>query len=430
MVKKLLAIFVAAVLVAGLVACTGSGTPAVSPPVKEDAPSPAQNSPVSNAPDSPPPSAQAPTAPFRISTYLQLSGNNAETGNNAKMGIDLAFKLVNENGGFNGATVEVTHYDTTGSTEEAVKIVQKVLESKSADAIIGSVNSNEVSAVIPYINEAKLYNFGLGTSATWMADESMIWTFRASANNGRLAPLGAQQVLDLGFKSVGIISGTDDTGRSTADAFEATCAKLGITVTGREECDSNDTDFAGQIAKLMAGKPDTIYMSLIGSTFGPFTKQVRNMGYNGILTSKDPFSLSYIAGAGEENSDYVAFIYPYVTYEKIADCEIPAMKDFLERFYAEYGKMPTHEAAYRGWDTVMAMWEASKIAGANDSESLRAATHKVSIPGLGGTLDYTKGDREGYSAFNSFILVKGKNILLDEWLASGGMDAYKAATGR
>ncbi|HCA29018.1 MAG TPA: hypothetical protein DEP23_05365, partial [Ruminococcaceae bacterium] len=32
------------------------------------------------------------------------------------------------------------HYDTTGSTEEAVKVVQRVIQNNSADAIIGSVN--------------------------------------------------------------------------------------------------------------------------------------------------------------------------------------------------------------------------------------------------------------------------------------------------
>ena len=79
---------------------------------------------------------------------------------------------------------------------------------------------------------------------------------------------------------------------------------------------------------------------------------------------------------------------------------------------------------------MMAMWEASKIAGSNDSTALRDATHKVKIEGLGGTLDYTKGDREGYSAFNSFVLLNEQNIVLEEWLATGGYEAYKAATGR
>jgi branched-chain amino acid transport system substrate-binding protein len=367
---------------------------------------------------------------FRISTYLQLSGNNAEAGNNAKNGIDLAVKHVNENGGFNGAQVVVTHYDTTGSTEEAVKIVQKVIENKGADAIIGSVNSNEVSACNSYINEAKIYHFGLGTSATWMADESMIWTFRASANNNRIAPLDVDMILSLGFSNCAIISGTDDTGKSTADAFQAAANEKGLTITTRQECDTADTDFSGQITQILATDPDIIFMSLIGDTFGPFTKQLRNMGYKGMLACKECFSTAYQEVAGRENSNYIAFVYPYVPYNSIDECTIPYMKTMLEKYVADYGKCPTHESAYRGWDTVMAMWEASKIAGKNDSNSLREATHKVKIDGLGGTLDYTKGDREGYSAFYSFILVDGKNIVLDDWLNSGGYEAYKAATGR
>ena len=415
--KKKLAILLALIMVFSLAGCGSSSTPESS----------------SAAPDSQP-SAEAPattdSATFRISTYLQLSGNNAEAGNNAKNGIDLAVKHINENGGFNGATVVVDHYDTTGSTEEAVKVVQKVLENNSADAIVGSVNSNEVSACIPYINSAEVYNFGLGTSATWMVDESMIWTFRASANNNRIAPLDVDMILDMGFQNVAIISGTDDTGSSTATAFQEACEEKGLTVTTRQECDTADTDFSGQISQILATDPDIIFMSLIGDTFGPFVKQLRNMGYTGMLACKECFSTAYQQVAGPENSNYIAYVYPYVPYNSVDECNIPYMRSMLEAYSADYGKTPTHESAYRGYDTMMAMWEASKIAGSNESDALREATHKVKIEGLGGTLDYTNGDREGYSAFNTFILVDGQNILLDEWLASGGYEAYKADTGR
>lgn len=423
--KKTLAILLALVMALSFAACAPAEAPAS--PQQPEQPKPAD-------PVAPAPSVEAPATTdggtFRISTYLQLSGNNAEAGNNAKNGIDLAVKHVNENGGFNGATVVVEHFDTTGSTEEAVKIVQRVIENKSADAIIGSVNSNEVSACISYINDAEIYNFGLGTSATWMKDESMIWTFRASANNNRIAPLDVDMIMDLGFKNVAIISGTDDTGSSTATAFQEACTAKGLTVTTRQECDTADTDFSGQITQILNTDPDIIFMSLIGDTFGPFTKQLRNMGYKGMLACKECFSTAYQQVAGPENSNYIAFVYPYVPYNTVEECNIPYMRSMLERYFAAYGKCPTHESAYRGWDTVMAMWEASKIAGKNDSPSLREATHKVKIDGLGGTLDYTKGDREGYSAFNSFVLVDGQNLLISDWLAGGGYDAYKAATGR
>lgn len=424
--KKCLAILLTALMVIGVTACAA---PANQPaPAAPAAPAASEAAPAASAEAAPAAPADAKT--FRISTYLQLSGNNAEAGNNAKNGLDLAIKYINENGGFNGATIVVDHYDTTGSTEEAVKIVQKVIENKAADAFVGSVNSNEVSACIPYINDAQIYNFGLGTSATWMADTSRIWTFRASANNNRIAPLDADMILDLGYKSVAIISGTDDTGSSTATAFQEACEAKGLKVTTRQECDTADTDFSGQISQILATDPDIIFMSLIGDTFGPFVKQLRNMGYKGMLACKECFSTAYQQVAGPENSNFISFVYPYVPYNSVDECTIPYMKSMIERYNAAYGKCPTHESAYRAWDTMMAMWEASKIAGSNDSTALRDATHKVKIEGLGGTLDYTKGDREGYSAFNSFILVDGKNILLDEWKSSGGYEQYKTATGR
>jgi branched-chain amino acid transport system substrate-binding protein len=366
---------------------------------------------------------------FLIGTYLQLSGSNQVPGDDAKRGIELAIKEINKAGGFNGATVVAKHYDTIGKPEEAVKVTQKMLASDNCDAIIGSVNSNDVSAAIPYINDAKVFNLGLGTSATWMADTSRIWTFRASANNNRIVPQDVDLIKKLGYTSVAVINGTDDTGKSTADAFIKACEAKGVKVTAREQCDQSDTDFSGQISKLLASKPDTIFMSLIGSTFGPFVKQLRNMGYTGMIACKETFSPMYQQTAGAKNSNYIYYAYPYVTYATIDDCNIPNMKAFLQLYKAEYNEMPRHEAAYRGWDTMMVMWEAAKQAGKNDDESLRLAMPKVVIDGLGGKLDFSKGDREGYSVFKEFVLVDGKDIPIDDWLKSGGYEAYKKATG-
>ena len=416
MKRRMIAILLALVMLFGLVACGNNGT--------------TNNGGTTNTSgegDTTEPEGET----FRIGTYLQLTGSNSVAGNSGKQGIELAVKQINEQGGFNGATVVVENFDTQGSTEEAVKVVQKMLSGDNYDSIIGSVNSNEVSACIGYINEAKVYNFGLGTSATWMEDDSMIYTFRASCNNNRIAPLDVDLIKELGYDSVAIMNGTDDTGASTADAFEAACEEKGVTVTTRQQCDSEDTDFTGQISQIISSDPDCVFMSLIGTTFGPFVKQLRNSGYKGMIGCKECFSAEYqnVAG-GSPNTDYIFYVYPYVAYTDINDCEIPNMKAFLEAYQAEYGELPAHESAYRGYDTMMAMWEASKIAGANDDESLREATNQVVCEGLGGTMDFTDGSREAYSDFYSFVLVGGKDILVEDWLADGGYEEYLATTGR
>ena len=80
----------------------------------------------------------------------------------------------------------------------------------------------------------------------------------------------------------------------------------------------------------------------------------------------------------------------------------------------------------------MVIWEASKIAGSNDSTALRDATNTIAdLEGLGGTLDFTAGNREGYfKGVNSFIMQDGKAMLWTDWMANGGYDAYLEATGR
>lgn len=420
MIKKIL---VLALVLSMIIAAVGCGTTATTTAATTKAATTAAGATTAAT------TSAAGSKTFLIGTYLQLSGANQVAGDDGKRGIELAIKEINKAGGFNGATVVTKHYDTTGKPEEAVKVVQKMLASDNVDAIIGSINSNEVSACISYINDAKVFNFGLGTSATWMADASRIWTFRASANNNRIVPQDVDLIKKLGYTSVAVINGTDDTGKSTADAFVKSCEEKGVKVVAREQTNQTDTDFSGQISKLLANNPDTIFMSLIGTTFGPFVKQLRDKGYKGMIACKETFSPIYQQTAGAANSNYIYYAYPYVTYAKIEDCNIPNMKAFLQLYFNEYKEMPRHEGAYRGWDTMMAMAAAAKIAGKNDDESLRVAMSKVKIDGLGGTLDYTKGDREGYSAFKEFVLVDGKDIPIDEWLKNGGYEAYKKATG-
>lgn len=366
---------------------------------------------------------------FKLGAYLQLSGGNAAYGIEARNAIQMAVDYVNENGGFNGAKVEFVPYDTQGSAEEAVKIVSKLVEVEKADAVIGSVNSSEVFAAAGSLNKQGIYTIGLGTSPSWMV-EDWPYVFRAAMNNGFAVPITVDMLVDLDMKSVGVFYGQDDASLATGNSFMDECKARGIEVLKSESYDQGDTDFSAQVANLISTNPDCIYISVIGETGPVIVKQLRQYGYSGIIFDKESFMASQVAIAGEENSSYIAFANPYVTYATIDECDIPEVKEFLQKYIDKYGEIAKTDSSYRGWDTVMVMWEASKIAGKNDSDSLKDATNKISgLQGLGGILDYTKGNREGYNTFNSFILVDGKNILWKDWIANGGYDAYKEATG-
>ena len=133
--------------------------------------------------------------------------------------------------------------------------------------------------------------------------------------------------------------------------------------------------------------------------------------------------------AGPENSNYILFANPYVTYAKLEDCTIENMKAFLTKYVELYGALPTTEIAYRAYDSAMVIWEATKISGSNETEAMLAAVPQIKIEGLGGTMDYTNGDGEPYHAVRRFIYLDGLNQDWGAWMESGGYEAYKAETG-
>lgn len=366
---------------------------------------------------------------FKIGAFLQLSGGNAMYGMEARDAILLAIDYVNENGGFNGVPVELVTYDTQGSAEEAVKIATKLIEIEKVDAVIGSVNSGEVFAAAGYLNDAGIYTMGLGTSPSWMA-EDWPYVFRACMNNNYAVPMTLDMMEDLNLENVAVFYGQDDACLATAESFEQQAKERNIAIVDSQSYDPGDTDYSAQIASILAADPQCIYIALSGEAIPVAVKQIRMYGFTGIIFAKESFMTSHIEIAGAENSDYIAFANPYVTYESVDAVNIPIVKDFCQRYEEAYGSINGTECAYRGWDSVMVMWEASKIAGSNDSEALRDATNTISgLEALGGTMDFTSGDREGLQTFNKFMLHNKENILWTDWLEQGGYDEYKNATG-
>lgn len=421
MTKKIVSAVMALLMLVALVGCTAN-VPANSP---------APTAAAAAATDAPA-NTQAPaadTGTFRLGAFLQLTGGNSAYGIEARNATQLAVDYINSQGGFNGQQIELIVYDTQGSAEEAVKIATKLIETEKINACIGSVNSSEVLAAAGTFNDAGIITFGLGTSPTWMAKD-WPFVFRATMNNGTAAPMTVNLIADCGLKSVAMFYGQDDASLATAKTFKEACTAKGIEVIAEETYDAGDTDYSAQVTKMNNSGAQCVYISVIGETGPVIVKQLRQYGYKGLIFNKESFMASQIEIAGKEAANYIPFANPYVTYNSAEECDIPLVKEFLVRYAEKYGAISKTDSAYRGWDSMMVLWEASKIAKSNKSVDLQAAVHKINaLPGLGGTLDYSKG-REGYGTFNSFILVDGKNVLFKQWLDNGGYEAYKKATGR
>lgn len=414
MKKKLISAILAGAMLLSVTACGGGGAAADS--------SAAQ--PSSGAEKA------AESDTLKIGLFNPLSGANAAYGTEVRDAAALALEYINANGGFNGKQGALVVYDTQGSVEEAVKVASKLIHEDKVGIAIGSMNSSEMFAAGASLNEAGVYTLGCGTSPSWMA-EDWPYVFRPAVNNGLTPPTIAKMIKETGYTSVSGFYGQDDASLATYNQFKEACAAEGIEVKNSESYDQGDTDYSAQVTNIVNSGAECVYISVNGETGPVIVKQLRQYGYNGIIFDKESFMAAQVAIAGKENSSYIAFANPYVTYENIEDIDIPNVKEFAERYKEKYGDINKTDSAYRGWDAMMVLWEASKLAGSNDAEALKDATHKISgLEGLGGTIDYTPGDREAYHEIRTFVLDNGKNVEWNNWKSNGGYDAFLQATGR
>jgi branched-chain amino acid transport system substrate-binding protein len=206
------------------------------------------------------------------------------------------------------------------------------------------------------------------------------------------------------------------------------CKDTGITVTTAEVYVEGDTDYSGQIAKIINTNPDAVFCSTFSVTQSAFAKQLRQLGYNGLVFNKETLSADNIAVAGDA-ANYWAFMFPYITYSTVEESpEGTTLRKFLEDFYAEYNEMPFHDCAYRGYDSMKVLAAAVEKAGTLDGKAVRDALESINdFDGIGGTYDFTQGDREGIHSFNAYIIIDQKPTDLDAWIESGEYERFKAA---
>lgn len=359
---------------------------------------------------------------FRIGFYTPLTGVNAGQGISAQNSVKLYVKELNARGGLLGMPVEVVYYDDQSKTEEAVKIATKIVESDNVDVCMASLISNCVLASGKILNDAKIPTFGEGLSPTWMK-QGWKYVFRPTLNSANSIPSLVPVMQSFGYKTVAVFEGQDDYGVNAGKTMRAAAQAAGLTVTTTENYVSGDTDFSGQVAKILATKPDSVFLGVLSGEVGNAIKQFRQFGYQGAVFYSENVQqdMMEIGGAA---MNHVIFAHPYVLYSDIKDSTKPIVTEYLTKYKAEFGEFPRGDCGYRAWDTMMVIETAVTKANSTDGDAIRSAILSISdLKVTGGTLNFAKtGDGEGLFDFSKYVILNGKNVLLDDWIKS---DDYK-----
>jgi branched-chain amino acid transport system substrate-binding protein len=275
---------------------------------------------------------------------------------------------------------------------------QKMVADPRIFAIIGHVCSSCTLAGAPIYEKAGLTVMTVSSTNPVITKKGWKHVFRTIAHDGMQGPLMAQfAVQELGAKRLAIMYASHDYGKGLLDATLPEIPKLGAEAVAVETyVPGVDKDFSAQLTKIAQAKPEALLLLTDYAEGGMITKQRVAAGLGNVPV---------VASAGNQHEQFIqlggegaegAYVMVYFDPEK----PDPKTQEFVKKYMAKYGKMPSEQAGY-GYEAPYIYKQAIEMGATK--ETLHEYMHKVEYDGLTGV---TKFDETGD------VVGKGQAILV------------------
>jgi branched-chain amino acid transport system substrate-binding protein len=319
---------------------------------------------------------------IKIGNLTQLSGLLAAPGNETKRGIDLALEeLGNKVGG-----VPVRYYpvDDKANPADAINGASKLIDDLKVDFVTGLGASNTLIPVFKSFVDASIFVVGaLAGPRQFAGKECHPNGFFVSFTNDDWPAAAGMYLTNQNYKRVFFIAADYQAGK---EHIESAIKFFKGHAVGPVYTPLSQLDFATEIARIRAEKPDAVFSFLVGSGGIAFSKQYAQAGLMGQIpfVTEDPVANPLTFPA---QGDSALGIIMATNWHKGLDN--PANKKFVASFRAKYNRDPATFAAL-GYDAIKAIDGAVRdVNGKIDNkDALRAAMRKARFDSVRGKFKY------------------------------------------
>ena len=338
--------------------------------------------------------------PIRIGQVIPITGEAAEAGRYHKYGAELAVEQVNKAGGIKGRKLELVQEDDKTTNPGAVAALQRLLEDKDIPAIVGSIRSTQVQAMLPTVKEAGI-PFMIGGTNFGLTHQGNPWVFRFRPHDGFSAKVIAKfAVEELKLKKIALVHSTDAFGSGGRDNVLKALQDLKVEPVLVQGFNNGEKDFAAILTALRQSGADGLLTYFTFSTDnGIFAKQLRQLGIKATWIGSP--AIAAVDGrklAGEAL---------YGTYG-VSDFHVDGSaksKEFTAAYRAKYNLEPD---LYSSWcyDAVTVLAEGMRRAPDLKPESIRKAILGIKgFPGAEGEYNF---DENG-DGLDHYHIVRNEN---------------------
>jgi branched-chain amino acid transport system substrate-binding protein len=331
----------------------------------------------------------------KLGLMTPLSGPISPAGTETKRGVDLALEELGNKLG--GLPIKYTAVDDKTNPAEAVQGASKLIDDAKVDFVTGFSASNTMIPVWKTFSDAGIFTIGaLAGPLQFAGKECTTNGFVVSFSNDDWPAAVGKYMSDKGVKSAFFIGADYQAGY---EHVGAAMKYFKGKAMGPAYTPLTQLDFAPEIARIRAEKPDAVFAFLVGSGGIAFVKQYAQAGLqNQIpLYSEDPVANPLTFPAQGD-----AAVGVIMGTNWTADLDNPANKKFVSSFTAKYNRLPATFAAL-GYDAAKLIDSAVKEVGGKieNKDAVRAALRKANFESVRGSFKFNNNH---YPIQNLYIM--------------------------
>ncbi|MBX9253407.1 ABC transporter substrate-binding protein [Desmonostoc muscorum CCALA 125] len=231
-----------------------------------------------------------------IGIAVAQTSNVALLGQEQVAGVKIAEKYFNAKGGVNGTPIKLVFQDTSGDEAGAINAVQTLINKDKVIGIVGPTLSQQAFSADPVAERAKVPIIGPSNTAK-NVPEIGDYVARVSAPVSVVAPNSVKAALKQNpqIKKVAVFYAQNDAfSKSETEIFQETVKDQGLELVTVQKFQTSDTDFQSQATNAINLKPDLVIISGLAADGGNLVRQLRELGYKGLIVGGNGLNTSNI----------------------------------------------------------------------------------------------------------------------------------------
>jgi len=278
---------------------------------------------------------------IRIGSTTSLSGPVSALGVQARCQ-EAYFRMINEQGGIGGRQIKYIYYDDAFNPAKTVEQVRRLIESDNVAFLFNMLGTAPNSAVVKYINSAKVPHLFLSVNGDkWGDYQTYPWTMGFAPSARIEAQVFAKHALSQQPNAkFAVLYQNDDLGKDFVSGLKDVLGPRFETATVVASHEVTDPTIDSQIVTLRNGNPDVLISGTTAKFAAQSIRKVFELGWKPMhfIPSGAASISSTIAPVGLEKAQGVissAYIKDVSDPAWANDAGIKQFLQFMEKYFPD-----------------------------------------------------------------------------------------------